>query len=105
MDDATKALHQEVDSLLSPVEIQDPMLQARLDKLRSVAKNFAHGIVDIVPEGVERDMALIAVRQAMHLAEVGTAVRQSKGIPKITAARVSEADAVALRDRQNQGGQ
>lgn len=97
MDD--KVVHQEVERLLTHHEIKDPMVSAKLDKLRAVVKNFAHGVIDVVPEGAERDQALLAVREAWAWAEAGVRLHQPVGgIPRISAARIDEATAVAMRD-------
>ena len=103
MNETTKALHKEVDRVLTPTVNTDEMVQAQLTKLRAVAKTLAHAIVDIVPDGIEHDQAVLAVRQAVSYAELGAAVRQATGPPRITAARVSESEAVAIRDKQARG--
>lgn len=99
MDETTKTQHESVEAVFAAQPIQDEMLQARFEKFKSIAKVFSHAVVDLVPAGVEQDEALMLIRHAVAVAESGIRLGQPKGRPRITAARVSEADAVALRDK------
>lgn len=98
MDPAVKAAHQRVDDTLAQHPIENPTLRTRVEKLRSAAKVFSHGIVDLVPEGPERDRALMGVREALLIAIDGIELHQPKADPRIRPSVIDEATARAYRD-------
>jgi hypothetical protein len=100
MDESTRDLHASYDKLLDKrLPLRDDMQIAKVDKLRSIAKQLAHGIIDVVPAGAEKDKALGALRDALLWAEIGCEVNQIEGLPRITAARIDERTAQQMRDK------
>lgn len=100
MDESLREQHADIDKALDArPPLRDEMKKVKFDKLRALIKQVGHGVVDVVPDGVEKDQALIALRQALLWVEAGVEIHQEAGIPRITAARIDEATAVAMRDR------
>lgn len=100
MPNATKEAHQALESLLTPNPVKDKATLARLDKLRAAGKVLGHAILDVVPEGAEQDRALLAVREAILFAVAGAEAHQPVKDPRVSAARIDEPTAVAMRDAQ-----
>lgn len=100
MDDSTRTLHAATDKLFDkrPV-LRDDMQIARLEKLRVLAKQLAHGTIDVVPDGREKDRALELLADLWLCIEAGCEAHQVEGLPRITAARVDEAMARQMRDK------
>lgn len=100
MDENLREQHASIDKALDKrLPLRDEMKAPKVDKLRSLIKQVGHGVVDVVPEGVEKEQALVALRQVLMWVEAGTELHQESGIPRITAARIDEATAVAMRDK------
>lgn len=100
MDESTRELHTRYDKLLDKrFPLRDDMVISKVEKLRTIAKQLAHGTIDVVPEGAEKDKALAAIREALLWIEIGCEVNQIEGLPKITAARIDEATARQMRDK------
>lgn len=93
-----KELHVATDKLFKAAPIADTMLLAKIEKARSQARTLAHTLIDVVPAGPERDAALLQLRQVVALAIMGCEAHPVVGPPRITAARIDEATAVAMRD-------
>lgn len=100
MDENLREQHSHVDTTFDKrPALRDEMKIPKVDKLRALLKQAGHGIVDVVPDGTEKNQAIIALRQALFWIEAGTEIHQEKGIPRITAARIDEATAVSMRDK------
>lgn len=87
-----------ITAALDPRPVEDPALRTKLEKLRTVAGSLSRGIYDVVPEGVERDRALLLVREALMWSVAGCEVHQPESDPRVRPARVSEEMAQAMRD-------
>lgn len=100
MDESVRSQHAGVDRVLSKREpFKDQMVEPRLDKLRTLVKQVGHGVVDVVPDGSEKDQAILALRQVLLWIDAGMELNQAPGMPRVTAARVDEATAVQMRDK------
>lgn len=100
MDENLREQHAYIDKALDKrTPLKDEMKAPKVDKLRALIKQVGHGVVDVVPEGVEKEQALTALRQVLMWVEAGTELHQPTGMPRITAARIDEATAVQMRDR------
>lgn len=99
MDETLRSQHEDVDRVLGErTAVKDSLQVTKIDKLRTMVKQVGHGLVDVIPEGVERDQAVLSLRQVLLWLEAGTELNQPDGIPRISAARIDEATAVRMRD-------
>ena len=98
MEDATRAAHERVDTVLAEHPLENPTLRTRVEKLRAAAKTFSHGVIEIIPESPERDEALRLIRLALLVAVDGAELNQPTSDPRVRAAVIDEATAVAMRD-------